>query len=181
MFASYQMMQKLVHSYKIFFFISPTFLLQIPKMKFLLKNRCMILILKFHLSEPQYILNANDFIVLEYVNTYKSGVFNSNTKKYNKPVFLKINYTGNKPYTEEYNGLLGSKDFGKIYLLPNINVLDEVIIKASAPPIRVKKDTLEFNASSYKERLDANVKILLKQLAGFDVDNEVSLNESNAK
>ena len=40
----------------------------------------MILILKFHLSEPQYILNANDFIVLEYVNTYKSGVFNSSTK-----------------------------------------------------------------------------------------------------
>ena len=105
----------------------------------LLKDQFMILILKFHLSQPQYILNANDFIVLEYVNTYKSGVFNSNTKKYNKPIFLKINYTGNKPYTEEYNGLLGSKDFGKIYLLPNINVLDEVIIKASAPPIRVKK------------------------------------------
>ena len=66
-------------------------------------------------------------------------------------------------------------------MLHNTNVLDEVIIKASAPPIRVKKDTLEFNASSYKERLDANVKILLKQLAGFEVDNEVSLNESNAK
>ena len=74
-----------------------------------------------------------------------------------------------------------SKDFGKIYLLPNTNVLDEVIIKASAPSIRVKKDTLEINASSFKVRPDSNVEILLKQLAGFDVDNEVSLNESNAK
>ena len=47
--------------------------------------------------------------------------------------------------------------------------------------MRVKKDTLEFNASSFKVRPDANVEILLKQLANFGVDNEISLNESIAK
>ena len=119
-----------------------------------------------------YFSSAKDSTVIEYVNTDKNGVFKISTKKYDKPVFLKVNYMGYQPYIEEQNGLLESKDFGKIYLLHNTNVLDEVVIKSEAPPIRVKKDTLEFNAASFKVRPDANLEILLKQLPGFEVDNE---------
>lgn len=36
----------------------------------------------------------------------------------------------------------------------------------------MKKDTLEFNAASYKVRPDSNVETLLKQLPGVDVDND---------
>ena len=119
-----------------------------------------------------YFSSVKDSTVIEYVNTDKNGVFKISTKKYDKPIFLKVNYMGYQPYIEEQNGLLESKDFGKIYLLHNTNVLNEVVIKSEAPPIRVKKDTLEFNASSFKVRPDANVEILLKQLPGFEVDNE---------
>ncbi|HAT80949.1 MAG TPA: hypothetical protein DCS17_06035, partial [Flavobacterium sp.] len=119
-----------------------------------------------------YFSTVKDSTVIEYVNTDKKGVFKINTKKYDKPVFLKVNYMGYQPYIEEQNGLLESKDFGKIYLLQNTNVLEEVVIKTEAPPIRVKKDTLEFNAASFKVRPDANVEILLKQLPGFEVDSE---------
>jgi hypothetical protein len=119
-----------------------------------------------------YFSNVKDSTVIEYATTDKSGFFKINTKKYEKPVFLKVNYMGYQSYVEEQNGLLENKDFGKLYLLQNANVLDEVIIKSEAPPIRIKKDTLEFNASSYKVRPDANVEILLKQLPGFEVDND---------
>jgi len=119
-----------------------------------------------------YFSSMKDSTVIEYVNTDKNGVFKISTKKFDKPVVLKVNYMGYQPYIEEQNGLLESKDFGKIYLIHNTNVLDEVVIKSDAPPIRVKKDTLEFNASSFKVRPDANVEILLKQLPGFEVDNE---------
>lgn len=119
-----------------------------------------------------YFSNVKDSTVIEYATTDKSGFFKINTKKYDKAVFLKINYIGYQSYVEEQNGLLENKDFGKLYLLQNANVLDEVIIKTEAPPIRIKKDTLEFNASSFKVRPDANVEILLKQLPGFEVDNE---------
>ena len=119
-----------------------------------------------------YFSNVKDSTVIEYATTDKSGFFKINTKKYEKPVFLNVNYMGYQSYVEEQNGLLESKDFGKLYLLQNANVLDEVIIKTEAPPIRIKKDTLEFNASSYKVRPDANVEILLKQLPGFEVDND---------
>ncbi|MEP7093434.1 MAG: outer membrane beta-barrel protein, partial [Flavobacterium sp.] len=65
-----------------------------------------------------------------------------------------------------------NKDFGKLYLLESVNALENVVVKSEAPPITIKKDTLEFNAASYKVRPDSNVETLLKQLPGFDVDND---------
>src|SRR5690606_12879232 len=37
-------------------------------------------------------------------------------------------------------------------------------------PIRVKNDTIEFNARSFKVRPDANVEALLKELPGVEID-----------
>lgn len=119
-----------------------------------------------------YFSSVKDSTLLEYATTDKNGVFKINTKKYDKPVFLKINYLGYQPYVEEQNGLSESKDYGKLYLLQNTNLLNEVVIKTEAPPIRVKKDTLEFNAASFKVRPDANVETLLKQLPGFEIDSD---------
>ncbi|PIF33179.1 outer membrane receptor protein involved in Fe transport [Flavobacterium sp. 9] len=118
-----------------------------------------------------YFSTVKDSTVIEYATTDKNGVFRINTKKIDKPVFLKVNYMGYQPLVEEQKGILESKDFGKLYLLESVNALNNVVIKTEAPPITIKKDTLEFNASSYKVRPDANVEALLKQLPGVDVDN----------
>ena len=83
-----------------------------------------------------YFSNAKDSTVIEYANTDKNGVFKIATKKYDKPVFLKVNYMGYQPYTEEQSSLLESKDFGKLYLTQNTKELNEVVIKSEAPPIR---------------------------------------------
>ncbi|MCX2576322.1 outer membrane beta-barrel family protein [Pedobacter sandarakinus] len=48
--------------------------------------------------------------------------------------------------------------------------LQTVEIKAEVPPIVVKKDTLEFNASSFKVVENAVVEDLLKKLPGVEVD-----------
>jgi len=119
-----------------------------------------------------YFTTVKDSTILEYATTDKNGFFSINTKKYDKPIFLKVNYMGYQPYYEEEKGLLESKDFGKLYLLESVNALDNVVIKTEAAPITIKKDTLEFNAASYKVRPDSNVETLLKQLPGFDVDND---------
>lgn len=118
-----------------------------------------------------YFTTVKDSTIIEYGTTDKNGDFRINMKKYDKPVFLKVNHMGYQVYYEEQKALLDSKDFGKLYLLENINALNEVIIKSEAPPITIKKDTLEFNAASYKVRPDSNVETLLKQLPGFDIDN----------
>ncbi|KQO33844.1 hypothetical protein ASF10_17490 [Flavobacterium sp. Leaf82] len=119
-----------------------------------------------------YFTTIKDSTVIEYATTDKNGAFRMTIKKYEKPVFLKVNYMGYQTYFEEYKGLTESKDFGKIYLIENVNALNDVVIKTEAAPITIKKDTLEFNAASYKVRPDSNVETLLKQLPGFDVDND---------
>lgn len=125
-----------------------------------------------------YFTTVKDSTVIEYATTDKNGAFAIKTKKYDKPIFLKVNYMGYQPYFEEEKGLLESKDFGKLYLLENVNALKDVVIKSEAPPITIKKDTLEFNAASYKVRPDSNVETLLKQLPGFEVgaDGKVTVN-----
>jgi len=116
-----------------------------------------------------YFSNVKDSTVIEYTTTDKNGVFKMNTKKYENPVFLKVNAKGYQTYMEEQTGLLANLDFGKLYLLKNVMALDEVVI-INDIPIRVKKDTLEFNAASFKVRPDSNVETLLKQLPGFEID-----------
>jgi len=123
-------------------------------------------------SAMVYFSNVKDSTVVEYTTTDKNGEFKISTKKYDKPVFLKINFMGYQTYTEEQNKLLENKDFGKLYLSQNETELKEVVIKTDAPPIKIKKDTLEFNAASFKVRPDANVETLLKQLPGVEVDTD---------
>lgn len=119
-----------------------------------------------------YFTTVKDSTVIEYATTDKNGAFRLSTKKYDKPVVLKVSYQGYQTFYEDQKGLLESKDFGKIYLFESINALDNVVIKSEAPPITIKKDTLEFNAASYKVRPDSNVETLLKQLPGVDVDSD---------
>lgn len=52
------------------------------------------------------------------------------------------------------------------------HVLNEVIISGEKVPIRVKGDTLEYNAGSYKVKPDAMVEDLLRKLPGVQVDKE---------
>ena len=115
--------------------------------------------------------NVRDSTVIDYTTTDKNGVFQINTKEYETPVFLKINHTDYQPFVEEQPSLLESKNFGKLYLLNNKYALNDVVIVQDVP-VKIKKDTIEFNASSFKVRPDANVETLLKQLPGVDIDSD---------
>ena len=123
-------------------------------------------------SATVYLSTVKDSSVVDYTITDKNGFFKITTKKIAKPTFLKISYLGYQTYKQELKDIVEDKIFGTIQLLANTNTLGEVIIKSEAPPIRIKKDTLEFNASSFKVRPDANVETLLKQLPGVEIDSD---------
>ncbi|KDN56767.1 outer membrane beta-barrel protein [Flavobacterium seoulense] len=119
-----------------------------------------------------YITTVKDSTVLEYTLTDKHGDFNFTVKKNDKPVFLKVTYVGFETFTEEQKNISSNKDFENVYLAESVNTLNEVTVKGEAPPIRVKNDTIEYNASLFKVRPDANVETLLKQLPGLEVDSD---------
>ena len=123
-------------------------------------------------SATIYLKTVKDSTVIDYTITDKNGNFLIEIKKIDKPVFFKVSFTSYSEYSEKLENLLESRDFGIIRLEEDINTLSEVVIKAEAPPITIKNDTLEFNASSFKVRPDANVEALLKQLPGVEIDEE---------
>ena len=123
-------------------------------------------------SATVYITTVKDSTVLEYTLTDKNGDFNFSVKKNDKPVFLKVTYIGFETFVEEQKGVTANKDFNNVYLSESVNTLNEVTIKGEEPPIRVKNDTIEFKASLFKVRPDANVETLLKQLPGLEVDSD---------
>ena len=121
-------------------------------------------------SATVYLSSVADSAVIDYTITNKIGAFEMTTKKITKPVFLKVSFMGFKTYQIQKKEILENIDFGVLSLDEDGNLLGEVVVKSEAPPIRIKKDTLEFNASSFKVRPDANVETLLKQLPGLEID-----------
>jgi hypothetical protein len=61
---------------------------------------------------------------------------------------------------------------GTLLFQPTEITLSEVVIAAKAPEIRVKGDTLEFNADSYKVTESAVVEDLLKKMPGVEIDKD---------
>ncbi|WPR72789.1 outer membrane beta-barrel protein [Flavobacterium sp. NG2] len=125
------------------------------------------------LESANVFFSANrDSLKLGSTTTDNKGLFKIRLKKYEKPVFFNVSFVGHENYRDELSGIVENKDFGAIYLFGTENVLNDVIIKSAAPPMVVKQDTLEYNASSYKVRPDDNVDAVLKELPGFQFDDE---------
>ncbi|NMH26742.1 outer membrane beta-barrel protein [Flavobacterium silvaticum] len=118
-----------------------------------------------------YLVSAKDSTMIDYTITDKSGNFSLATRKTDKPVIFKVSFVGYQLIEKTYEkGLSESADFGTMRLQDAGEMLGEVVVKSEAPPIRIKNDTLEFNAASFKIRPDSNVETLLKQLPGVEID-----------
>lgn len=123
-------------------------------------------------SATVYLTSVKDSSVVDYTITNKMGNFAIKVKKSDKALNLKVSFISYQDFVENVTGLTADKDFGTIELKDATNQLNEVVVKSEIPPIRIKKDTLEFNASSFKVGADANVEALLKQLPGVEITPE---------
>lgn len=123
-------------------------------------------------SATIYLTSVKDSSMVDYTISNKNGNWEIKTRKLTKPVYLKVSYTGLADYKQEILIQEEDRDFGTISLADKATDLNEVVIESEIPPIRIKSDTLEFNAASFKVRPDANVESLLKQLPGVDIDEE---------
>ncbi|QJW89258.1 TonB-dependent receptor [Spirosoma taeanense] len=61
---------------------------------------------------------------------------------------------------------------GILRMVEQSNQLQEVVVRQESPPIRVKQDTLEFNAGSFKTQPNAAVEELLRKLPGMEVSRD---------
>ena len=125
-----------------------------------------------------YVTSAKDSTVIDYSITERNGSFSITLRKQSQPFVLKISSLGYKNYQKEYPNLTSNLVVGEILVADAVTTLGEVEIKSEAPPVRIKNDTLEFNASSFKVNPDSNVEALLKQLPGVEIskDGKITVN-----
>src|ERR1700744_5311739 len=112
-----------------------------------------------------------DTVMMVYRLSDPDGNFRLNSIPLNTPCYLLVSFIGyeviRKPILLKDNT---SVDLGTLRMTPGAKAMEEAIVTAERPPIRVYKDTIEFNAASFKTLPDALVEDLLRKLPGVDVD-----------
>lgn len=119
-----------------------------------------------------YLSTEKDSTLIDYTITDTSGNFIMPLKPIDAPSFVTISHIGYEDFSKKIASIKESIELGSIELQPGSDLLDELVITTDGPPVRVKKDTLEFNASAFKVRPDATVKELLEQLPGVEVGED---------
>lgn len=64
---------------------------------------------------------------------------------------------------------------GRLEMAPVSKELEALVIKGEKAPVTVKRDTIEFNAGSFRVKQNANVEDLLKKMPGIDVETDGSI------
>lgn len=119
------------------------------------------------------ILQAKDSILIKFTRVGPDGTFKFNKMPLGDYLLL-VTYPDYADYVELFklNESSATKDFNTINLLSKARLLNEVIVKGDAISMKVKGDTTEFNASSFKVQPNAKVEDLLRQLPGITVDKD---------
>lgn len=124
-------------------------------------------------SATVFIQSPADSTVVDYTISDDDGKFTLKGRTIDKAVDFYVSYTGYGNYHKALSLEEESDyDLGDIILKELTSTLDEVLIRGTAPPITLKKDTLEFNVSSFKTKEDASLEDLLKKLPGVTVDRD---------
>ncbi len=118
-------------------------------------------------------LNPADSVMLSYAVTDDKGGFQM-TGLSKGDIDLQVTYIGFGTLQRRVtiDGQNKVMDLGVITMQEEGKMLDAVTISAEYVPIKVTKDTLEFNADAFKTQPNAVVEDLLKKLPGVEVDNE---------
>lgn len=93
-----------------------------------------------------------------------------------------ISFSGYEVYRHEFTLLNDTHlDLGIIKMAPASKDLDEVLVVSERPPVTVRKDTIEFNAASFKTLPTALVEDMLKKLPGVQVDGDGNITVNGKK
>lgn len=128
------------------------------------------------------VFKANDTTLVTYRLSNPEGEFKVPGLPLNVPLRAVISYSGYDAFRKDFT--LNNEtpiDFGAIKMLPSSKSLEEVLVVAERPPVMVKKDTIEFNASSFKTLPTALVEDLLKKMPGIEIDADGNITANGKK
>jgi hypothetical protein len=126
-----------------------------------------------HTALPQstiMILLSKDSFLISFTRADARGAFSFPGLPAGK-VICKVSYPGYADYVTEIELKDSTEtDLGAIPMILKSKLLQEVVVHGNMAAIRMKGDTLEFKADSFKVQQGATVEELLKRLPGIQID-----------
>lgn len=126
------------------------------------------------------VFRAKDTAIITYRLSTETGEFRVPGLPLNVPLRVMATYSGFDAYRKDV--MLTTENpalnLGTLQLQPTAKQLDEVIVTSERPPVVIKQDTIEFNASAFKTLPNALVEDMLKKLPGVlvDADGNITVN-----
>jgi len=124
-------------------------------------------------SATLMVLSAKDSSLINFGVTDQKGNFE--IRNINRGEYLfKVSFVGYNTYLRRVSSAEGVTEvnLGQIRMTPRTTQLDEVVVHGEKAPVTVKRDTIEFNADSFKTKANASVEDLLKKMPGIDVESD---------
>lgn len=120
------------------------------------------------------VFKAADTVIITYRLSNAEGEFKIPGLPFDVHCRVVVSYSGYSGYRKEFTVTSDQPvlDLGNVYMSPATSAMQEVVVSAERPPVIIKKDTVEFNASSFKTLPNALVEDLLKKLPGVQVDKD---------
>src|SRR6187402_2649659 len=129
------------------------------------------------------IFKAKDTSIITYRLSDPAGNFKVTGLPLSIELRAVITSSGFSVYRKEFHFTSSQLniDIGEIKMEPDMKTLDEILVFSERPPVSVKNDTIEFNASAFKTLPSALVEDLLKKLPGVDVDLDGNITVNNRR
>ncbi len=128
------------------------------------------------------VFKSSDTTLITYRLSSPEGEFRVPGIPLNVSCRVVISYTGFDAFRKEF--ILTNDtplDLGTINMLTSSKSLEDVLVIAERPPVTVRKDTIEFNASSFKTLPTALVEDLLRKMPGIQIDGEGNITANGRK
>ncbi|MDI9365350.1 MAG: outer membrane beta-barrel family protein [Flavobacterium sp.] len=127
------------------------------------------------------IIKQKDSVLLKYTRVDANGNFELKNILAGNYI-LQITYPFYADYVDNFSLEANStKTLGTIALIEKVKLLEEVIVKQKISAIRIKGDTTEYKADSFKVGPNANVQDLLKRMPGIQVNSKGEITTQGQK
>ncbi len=117
------------------------------------------------------VYKSKDTSLIAYTMADKKGAYVLTNIPVGIPLTIVTSFVGYKSYSKKFQiaASLNILDLGIFNMLPATGTLDEVVVTGAPPPVRMKGDTLEFNADAFKLDPNAQTEDLLRVLPGITI------------
>ncbi len=127
------------------------------------------------------LLRSKDSVLYKFTRSDEKGNFELNNIAPGK-YLVTVSYPTYADYSDNIstNGT-DPIDLGKISMTTKAHLLEDVVVRQKIASIRMKGDTLEFIADSFKVKEGASVEEMLRRLPGMQVDKDGNITANGEK